>query len=357
MALKIRVVTAPRRTGACGRAESQVRWVLDAGDTGWVIQRIDFNHDVQKCDGTADAELNGARDCAKRDTPRYWEAWRVAAGKVFVGNTAIPHGSDTYRLTEHASRKRRHSITGKVQFLPGYNLTIGTGDDDWQEGDIPAAQLLPTRRTQPTGWSADAARNHNLAVEWDCCATPPPDPTVTGDPTESDPGAGEGVKRMVPHIVSPSATRVAELLFSAPSWIEAGDDPKLAVKLLSRLRRISALHTDVVRGGVEFFIDESKRKKSYSLDEQSKLYLLNRYMFRLPRSVPRGQIPFFGGWLIPDTGGNLNPNWPFAVQKGGELALKGVFSGYMGDEFRALDEFDLLRRHYPRRWPATRKYR
>lgn len=351
MALKIQVITAPTRTGDCGAAESRVKWILEPGDTGWVIQRMTRNHDVLKCDDTQDAALSGAKGCLGETVPIFWEAWRVENGRVFIGRTQSEHQSDTFSsLLDHPNRKRIHALTGKVQFVAGYTLTIGTGADDWQENDIPRAGALPTRRTQPTGWSVDSARNHNLSVEWNCCVMPLGEPTVTGDPTTSDEGIreGESMKSIIPFDASSSAKRVARLLFSMPPWLNLGFNTKAEVKLLEGLRRVSAFHTDVIRGGIEFFIDQSKRKKSYSLDEQSKLYLLNRYLFRLPRLMLRGQLPFFGGWVIPYESKRFNPSWPFVPQPGGRLVLKGAFRGYMGDEFLALAEFDYFRKYYPR---------
>ena len=352
MALKIKVLKKPTKVGNCGGVEYQVRWILDPADTGYVIQRVNFGHEVLKCDGTADPDLTGAKSCSGSDAPTYFEAWRVENGKVFIGTGKKPHNADTYRILDHPSRKKRHEILGKVQFIAGYKLTLGNGADDWQEPGVKLAGVLPTRATAPAEFDADAARDHNLSVEWDCCGAKPREPRIEGGPTTSDDDTKEKVTNTVPIEVSPGAKRATRLIESFPTWMEANASQQAKTALMTRLKRIDALHSDVIRGGIELYIDQSKRAKSYSVDEESRLYLLNRYLFKLPRLVPVGEFPFFGGWDIPVDGERFNPSWPFVVKPSG-LVLEGAFSGYYGDEYMALDEFDYFRQMYRRRKPPT----
>jgi hypothetical protein len=353
MALKIKVVKKPTKTGDCGGVEYQVRWILDPGDTGYVIQRVDFGHDVLKCDNTAD--ITGAKSCSGSDAPTYYEAWRVENGNVFIGTGKKPHNADTYRLLDHTQRKKKHQIVGKVQFIAGYKLTLGNGADDWQEPGVRLAGSLPTRATAPAGFDPAAARDHNLSVEWDCCVAKPREPMIDAGPTTSDKVIKEQVSKTIPIEVSPSAKRASRLIDSLPTWMDAGANQQARNALITRLRRIDAFHSDVIRGGIELYIDQRKRAKSYSVDEESKLYLLNRYLFRLPRFVVVGQFRIFGGWDIPIRAERFDPSWPFAVRPSG-LVLEGTFAGYYGDEYLALDEFDYFKQNYRRRKPpATTK--
>src|SRR5690349_160908 len=113
MALKIKVTKAPAKTGNCGGVEYKVKWILGATDTGWVIQRIERNHAVLKCDDTQDLALTGAKNCSGTDRDTFWEAWRVENGKVFIGRSGDEHQSDTFNFIDHENRKKKHSATGK----------------------------------------------------------------------------------------------------------------------------------------------------------------------------------------------------------------------------------------------------
>jgi hypothetical protein len=61
MALKIKVMKKATKIKNCGGVEYQVRWILDPGDNGYVVQRVDFGHEVLKCDKTADPDLTGTK--------------------------------------------------------------------------------------------------------------------------------------------------------------------------------------------------------------------------------------------------------------------------------------------------------
>lgn len=342
MGLKIKVVKAAKKINNCGSAESKVKWILSAGDTGWVIQHLKLNHNVLKCDNTPDKKLN-------RKKLEFWEAWRVEKGKVFIGRTASAHGSDTFRVLDHYRRKKKHSATGKVKFIAGYNLTVGKGPGDWKENDVPAAGSLPTRRTKPTGWKDAGARDHNLEVEWNCCKASPDRSKVTSTPAKSDKEVGKVSKSLIFPFVSVPAKRVTKHLHSSPSWINLQIEANNEIKILYVLRRIGTYPTDVIRGGIKLFIYQCKKEKSYSLEEQSKVYLLNRYLFQLPRSVPRQELRFFGGWITPELGKTANPSWPLVYDSRLRLVIKGKFGGYMGDEYRAIEEFDYFSENYSRR--------
>ena len=46
MELKIKSLKKPTKVGNCGEVEYQVRWILDSADTGYVIKRVNFGHEV-----------------------------------------------------------------------------------------------------------------------------------------------------------------------------------------------------------------------------------------------------------------------------------------------------------------------
>ncbi len=98
-----------------GSAEYQVQWSVGAGVNGWVIQHVTFQGAVQDASGTVVPNNSGLE---------YWEGWEARNGKVYVGSSASPHQSDTFRTTsENANTKGRVEIIGKVAIVEGYNLT------------------------------------------------------------------------------------------------------------------------------------------------------------------------------------------------------------------------------------------
>jgi hypothetical protein len=88
----------------------------------------------------------------------------------------------------------------------------------------------------------------------------------------------------------------------------------------------------------------------YSTGNAGQLFVMNRYLFKVPTQLKRGEARFFGGWTgVPHDENGVNPLWPLAVAKDGRLKLVGRSSRYFGDEFQAVEEFDYLNLKYGRR--------
>jgi hypothetical protein len=338
MALRIKVTQKPELKGKCGGVEFKVQWQLGAGDTGWVIQHVTWAHDVKKCDGTKD--FSGTVPCSNTPPGEFWEAWRVEAGKVFIGRGNSPHVADTYRFVDHPDRKGSHGVTGRVKFMAGYDLKVGTGADEWLENDVPPAGSLPTRRKAPAGWTDDATRHHDLTVTWVCCPGGEEDAHVTSDPTDSDEGVARG-----------PADRVRQTLASMPSWPAASLDAAAGAALLGQLASIRGTTLPQLRQGAQAFVTAASCGGELGVDDASKLFLLNRYAFRLPPTATLGDWRFFGGWLIPLRGRTFSPAWPFAATAAGaNVRLVGKFAGYTGDDYDGLGELGYFAELFPLRW-------
>src|SRR5262245_15923535 len=152
----ISVVAAAAELTNTGSAEYRVRWsVPDPTANGWIVQHVRFTGAKFDAVGTPVAtNTTGAE---------YWEGWQVRAGRVFVGSSATPHNADTFRtVDEGAGTRGQLAITGRVTFLPGYNLR----EPPWGH-TVPAAGALPTVTAAPPVWSDGFARLHRMQVTWD----------------------------------------------------------------------------------------------------------------------------------------------------------------------------------------------
>lgn len=105
----------------------------------------------------------------------------------------------------------------------------------------------------------------------------------------------------------------------------------------------------MLKKAIERFIAERRGANNYSVDDMSKLFVLNRYIFKVPAKSKLGE-PGFGGWIgIPHDETEINELWPFAVRTDGRLELIGEFGGYNGDDFQAVEEFDYFNQRFGRR--------
>jgi hypothetical protein len=96
-----------------------------------------------------------------------------------------------------------------------------------------------------------------------------------------------------------------------------------------------------------------------AIGDLSRLFVANRYLFRLPPQATLGEWPLFGGWHGVSRRDVLDPLWPWKTMRG-RKRLAGSFKGYSGGPYLALAEFDYLRRNFPAeitRRSATRSRR
>ncbi len=82
----------------------------------------------------------------------------------------------------------------------------------------------------------------------------------------------------------------------------------------------------------------------------SKIYVLNRFFFKVPPSYqPNEEIKSFGAWWIAHSKG---PLYPLVEKPNGEFViLEGYIGGYMGRLYEPLSEADYFNLKYGRRFP------
>ena len=156
--------TTARTAKGCGGFEYAVRWGLNgatASTNGFIVQELTFDLQREKCAG-------GDSNFKKK----YWEAWEVRGGQIFVGTSTSKHNADTFRVPPTPDHKGVNFEEGKAKFIPDY-----TEPRTW--AGVPEAGSLPATQTAPTGWSASGALVRSVNVVFDCCNKTDPG-TITG---------------------------------------------------------------------------------------------------------------------------------------------------------------------------------
>ena len=79
----------------------------------------------------------------------------------------------------------------------------------------------------------------------------------------------------------------------------------------------------------------------------SKLYVLLRFYFAVPRTAPSAGASYFGGWIgVPQSGGYTSPLWPLEESANGTVYIAGTLKGYNGAIYDAAGEFDSFAKKY-----------
>lgn len=135
--------------------------------------------------------------------------------------------------------------------------------------------------------------------------------------------------------------RIINLIEESPAWadVEAVELEKRE-KIVKNCELIAEYNLQVIRASVSKFISDNQRSKSFDVSNMSRLLVLNRVLFKAPSKAVMGKGSF-GGWRgRPSNNGEINWLWPLSINEAGLFKLTGIFQGYKGHEFHALEEFD-----------------
>lgn len=91
------------------------------------------------------------------------------------------------------------------------------------------------------------------------------------------------------------------------------------------------------------------------IDNETRLFLLMRFVFDLPESAPAAERHIFWGWVNwpePGQGGQVNLSWPFSFASGRPVLLAG-FEGAEGACDAAVEEYRDLLARFPFRRPHS----
>ena len=90
--------------------------------------------------------------------------------------------------------------------------------------------------------------------------------------------------------------RLVKQIRLCPPWTRISASDQLAKQnVLKCLDAIANNDTSLIRKAVEQFRQE-QRTPRYPIDELSRLFLLNRYLFKIPSKSNMADAQFFGGW-------------------------------------------------------------
>lgn len=144
---------------------------------------------------------------------------------------------------------------------------------------------------------------------------------------------------------------VVETLQCCPTWIHAAtSNTTTRATILQCLDVLARQDTSVLRKAVEQFVFERKAAGKYTVDDMSKVFLLNRYVFNVPSKSKLKEARFFGGWVgIPCDETDVDLLWPLRMGDDGKWELAGKCGGYYGDVFEAIMEFDYFNQRFGRR--------
>jgi hypothetical protein len=143
---------------------------------------------------------------------------------------------------------------------------------------------------------------------------------------------------------------VAGILSRCRDWtsLTYGDTEGAAEIVNSLAPILSASLQDVEQGTRQFLMAQHQDPNSVDVTF-SRLYVLNRMLFRIPKSSSE-DLPSFGSFRgVPTYHGKLDASWPVEELPNGGLKLAAWFGGYAGPRYRWIDEFYYFRTHYKKR--------
>ncbi len=137
------------------------------------------------------------------------------------------------------------------------------------------------------------------------------------------------------------------LIDSCPAWSDIrADDLVTQNKILAACEKISTYKLAIIKQAINKYINSKKKADMYDVSSMSRLFILNRYIFKVPSkaSFDRGA---FGGWHgVPSDAKEVNWLWPLSLDVNGKIQLINKFRGYTGHEFLALQEFDYFEQQF-----------
>jgi hypothetical protein len=146
---------------------------------------------------------------------------------------------------------------------------------------------------------------------------------------------------------------------SCPDWtFLSSDDASGRQRVLDSLRPFQRTDTAIIREVVKRVESKYSKEPGYDGHGLDKLFVLNRYVFNVPSSVPARGAQFFDAWRKTRVreDGSADLLWPLSMDEAGLLSLTSPAAGYCGPPYRALAEFDYFNQRFGRRGapPATK---
>ncbi|HET7800837.1 MAG TPA: hypothetical protein VFL38_10470 [Humibacillus xanthopallidus] len=138
-----------------------------------------------------------------------------------------------------------------------------------------------------------------------------------------------------------AAAEVAALLEALPPWSEvpAGDERGLRA-IEDAVGPFAAFAADEIVSGVGEFVGRcGSAERGFDVAAMSKPFVVSRFVFAVPDRVPIAARQGFGSFAgVPVLDGVVDELWPWELDEGGALRLRGHFRGYVGETYLAVEE-------------------
>jgi len=158
--------------------------------------------------------------------------------------------------------------------------------------------------------------------------------------------------------------QIVALLRSMPDWtglplFEERQEERNQIEAI--MYKMGRYDLDTIRAAVEKYDRESNATGAARIAAEGRLFVLNRFLFNLPRTV-RLDSPHsrnFGGcWFgelvvakpgSPEASDQLVLRWPWSEDQAGNWRLTGRCMGFSGPPYQPLEAFDYYRKEFGKR--------
>lgn len=141
---------------------------------------------------------------------------------------------------------------------------------------------------------------------------------------------------------------IRQLFAACPAWSEiAAGDERSKAAITTASRRLAEHEVADLRVAFEREIYDAEHSEGgLSTEDMSKLYVVIRFIFAVPGHDDLDAPLFWNVWPPREV---ASACWPVALDVKGHPELVHDFTNWMGEPYRALDEFDDFHARYGRR--------
>ena len=139
---------------------------------------------------------------------------------------------------------------------------------------------------------------------------------------------------------------VVFIIEKSPLWTRLEKKSDEEKSLLDAMEKISQYNVEIIREAAIRYLKNNSKNFYEVMGVESRIYILNRYLFKAPESALFAKGTF-GGWEgVPISNKEINWLWPLAYNSDGRLYIEGKYKGYSGPPYQAMKEFDYFYKNY-----------
>ena len=147
--------------------------------------------------------------------------------------------------------------------------------------------------------------------------------------------------------MSKNIQKIIRLIERCPSWVGIKNNDTKRKLILNNLMIISKYPIDDIEKSISQCVKYKIFSKNFDPAYMEKIYLLNRYLFDVPKFVPRKNRKVFSGFSgMPSNDRLIGEMWPLDFDKNGNLIIVGSEAMYNGPLYRADIEFRYFKTVY-----------